>query len=202
MGRSWISPAGKGVWMSMVLRPAIPLQLAPQLTLLTAVALCRALKSVVPLDIGIKWPNDLLIGGRKISGILLESTADEERIKHVIAGIGISVNLEAEDYPEELRAIATSLRIEAGKPVDRTDVIAAFIKQFEHLYALYRQEGFGPIRLLWEALSVTLHRPVRLNSSAGLVQGTPIGLDDQGALLVRTDDGTVVPVYSAEAIST
>ena len=97
--------------MSLVLRPSLPLQFASQLTLLTAVALCRALKTVAaPLEIGIKWPNDLLIGGKKISGILLESTADEERLKYVIAGIGISVNLEAEDYPTELRDIATSLR--------------------------------------------------------------------------------------------
>ncbi|MBW7460450.1 biotin--[acetyl-CoA-carboxylase] ligase, partial [Paenibacillus sepulcri] len=130
MGRNWVSPSGKGVWMSMVLRPGIPLQFAPQLTLLAAVALCRALKSIAPLDIGIKWPNDLLIGGKKISGILLESTAEDERLRYVVAGIGISVNLEEADYPQELLEIATSLRIVLGRPVERSEVIAAFIVQF------------------------------------------------------------------------
>ncbi|WP_274651614.1 biotin--[acetyl-CoA-carboxylase] ligase [Paenibacillus humicola] len=201
MGRHWVSPSGKGIWMSLVLRPDLPLQLAPQLTLLAAVALCRALKSVAPVDIGIKWPNDLLIGGKKISGILLESTADEERIKYVVAGIGISLNLEPDDYPDELKEIATSLRIEAGRTIDRTETIAAFIGQFSALYDLYRKEGFAPIRTLWEALSVTLNKPVRLNLPSGAVEGTPIGLDERGALLVRRADGSEMPVFSAETIA-
>lgn len=198
LGRSWVSPAGKGVWMSLVLRPGIPLQFAPQLTLLAAVALCRALKSVTALEIGIKWPNDLLIGGKKISGILLESTAEDERLRYIIAGIGVSVNLERTDYPPELHDVATSLLIESGQKIDRSDVVAAFIRQFEHLYALYQQEGFGPIRTLWEALSVTLHKPARLYSPAGVLEGTPVGLDERGALLVRNSAGDIVPVFSAE----
>ncbi|CAH1218328.1 Bifunctional ligase/repressor BirA [Paenibacillus plantiphilus] len=197
-GRSWVSPAGKGVWMSLVLRPGIPLQFAPQLTLLAAVALCRALKSVTSLEIGIKWPNDLLIGGKKISGILLESTAEDERLRYVIAGIGVSVNLERGDYPPELLDVATSLLIESGGQIERSDVVAAFIREFEHLYALYQQEGFGPIRTLWEALSVTLHKLTRLYSPAGEFEGTPIGLDERGALLVKKSDGSIVPVFSAE----
>ncbi|WP_425517601.1 biotin--[acetyl-CoA-carboxylase] ligase [Paenibacillus oenotherae] len=198
LGRSWVSPAGKGVWMSLVLRPGIPLQFAPQLTLLTAVALCRALKSVVPLEIGIKWPNDLLIGGKKISGILLESTAEDERLRYVIAGVGVSVNLEPEDYPKELLDVATSLLIAGGEHIDRGAVVAAFIRQLEHLYAVYQREGFGPIRTLWEALSVTLHKPTKLYAPTEVFEGTPIGLDERGALLVEKADGSVVPVFSAE----
>jgi BirA family biotin operon repressor/biotin-[acetyl-CoA-carboxylase] ligase len=198
LGRSWISPMGKGVWMSLVLRPDIPLQFASQLTLLTAVALCRGLKSLAPLEIGIKWPNDLLIDGKKISGILLESTAEEDRLRYVIAGIGVGVNLAEEDYPAELRGAATSLRIVLGRPVDRADVIAAFVTQFEQLYAAYRQSGFAPIRTLWEALSVTLHKRAKLITPGGTIEGTPIGLDERGALLVEQSDGSVVPVFSAE----
>ncbi|MCQ6557999.1 biotin--[acetyl-CoA-carboxylase] ligase [Paenibacillus mendelii] len=197
MGRNWISPAGKGVWMSVILRPSLSLQFAPQLTLLTAVALCRALKELTTLDIGIKWPNDLLVDGKKISGILLESTAEDERIRYIIAGIGISVNLTEEDYPEELRGIATSLRIEQGNELDRTEVIAAFFRQFELLYTLYQQEGFSPIQTLWEALSVTLHKPVKLTTPAGVVEGTPIGLSESGALIVQKLDGSQVNVFSA-----
>lgn len=200
MGRSWVSPAGKGIYMSMVLRPSLPLQFAPQLTLLTAVALCRALKELVPVDIGIKWPNDLLIGGKKISGILLESSAEDERIRHVIMGIGISVNMTEEDYPPELAETATSLRIASGDTVDRAAVVGAFVKQFEHLYRLYLREGFATILSLWEALSVTLHKPAKLMTPGGAVEGVPVGLSDSGALLVRLADGSVTPVFSAEAV--
>ncbi|GGD68968.1 biotin--[acetyl-CoA-carboxylase] ligase [Paenibacillus nasutitermitis] len=198
MGRHWVSPPGKGVWMSMVLRPEIPLQFAPQLTLLAAVALSRALMAIAPLDIGIKWPNDLLIGGKKISGILLESTAEDERLRYVVAGIGISVNLEETDYPPELLEAATSLRIALGRPLERSEVIAAFISQFQQLYTLYHKEGFAPIRSLWEARSITLHKQARLVTPSGVVEGTPVGLDDRGALLVKLAGGEIIPVFSAD----
>ncbi|WP_308639170.1 biotin--[acetyl-CoA-carboxylase] ligase [Paenibacillus silvisoli] len=201
LGRKWVSPSGKGVYMSFILRPGMPLHFAPQLTLLTAVALCRALRSVAaPLDIGIKWPNDLLIGGKKISGILLESTAEEERLRYVIAGIGISVNLTADDFPPELHDIATSLRNELGKPLDRSEIVASFFDQFEQLYEVYQREGFAPIKMLWEALSVTLHKPTRLFLASGETIATPIGLNEQGALLARKSDGTIVPIFSSEQV--
>ncbi|MBB3109317.1 BirA family biotin operon repressor/biotin-[acetyl-CoA-carboxylase] ligase [Paenibacillus phyllosphaerae] len=201
MGRQWVSPSGKGIYMSMVLRPDLPLQFAPQLTLLTAVALCRALKEIAPLPIGIKWPNDLLIEGKKISGILLESAAEDERLRHVIMGIGISVNLTEDDYPEELLPIATSLRIASGgEPLDRAAVIASFMKQFEHLYAVYISQGFSPIQTLWEALSVTLHKPTKLMTPQGVVEGIPVALNDSGALLVRLGDGREMPIFSAESM--
>ncbi|MBO7744128.1 biotin--[acetyl-CoA-carboxylase] ligase [Paenibacillus sp. MWE-103] len=201
MGRKWVSPSGKGIWMSFILRPGMPIHFAPQLTLLTAVALCRALRAAAaPLDIGIKWPNDLLVGGRKISGILLETTAEEERLRYVIAGIGISVNLTEDDYPPELLDIATSLRIQLGRELDRAEIVASFFAQFQQLYAVYQREGFAPIQTIWEALSVTLHKPTRLIVGGKATTGTPIGLNDQGALLVRMDDGAVVPLFSAEQV--
>ncbi|GAB2692134.1 biotin--[acetyl-CoA-carboxylase] ligase [Paenibacillus thermoaerophilus] len=198
MGRQWHSPIGKGIYMSMILTPRVPMTLLPQITLLTAVALCRTMRKQTGVDAGIKWPNDILAGGRKVSGILLESSAEDERIRHVIAGVGISVNLEASDYPEELRAIATSLRIESGKTVDRAEFLAAFLNEFETLYDAYHRDGFGPIRSLWEALSVTLNRPVAVNGPQGTIEGVAEGLDDLGALLVRKPDGTLERVMSGE----
>ncbi|CAM4400509.1 BirA family biotin operon repressor/biotin-[acetyl-CoA-carboxylase] ligase [Paenibacillus endophyticus] len=198
MGRGWVSPRGKGVWMSMVLRPSVPIHFAPQLTLLTAVALCRSLKRLTSLPIGIKWPNDLLIDGKKISGILLESAAEDERLRYVIAGIGISVNLEQLDYPAELLDKATSLRISSGTKWDREDVIADFLKEWEQLYFLYQEQGFGLIITLWEALSVSLGKSVRLVTPQGEMVGVPIGLDDSGAIRIKLADGTIKPVFSAE----
>ena len=199
MGRSWISPKGKGVWMSFILRPSIPLPFTPQLTLLAAVALCRSLRRLTGLDIGIKWPNDLLVGGKKISGILLESSAEEERLKYVIAGVGISLNLDASDYSPDMLAKAVSLKLAAGRPFDRSETIAEFLHEFEELYRLYGQAGFDPIRTLWEALSVSIGKPCVLTTPQGLViEGSPVGLAETGALLVKREGGKVVPVFSAD----
>lgn len=196
MGRKWHSPKGKGIWMSLILKPGIPLQMTPQLTLLFAVALCRTIRGYLDLEAGIKWPNDLLIRGRKVSGILLESNAEDERLLHVIAGVGISVNLEPQDYPEELKDIATSLAIEAGHPIDREALLCRFLRDLEQLYALYREQGFAPIRTLWEAQSVSLHRPIRVQTAQGAVEGTAESIDDSGALLIRLQDGSLQKLYS------
>jgi BirA family biotin operon repressor/biotin-[acetyl-CoA-carboxylase] ligase len=198
MGRSWVSPAGKGVWMSLLLRPPVPLPLTPQLTLLTAVALSRAISRVVPVTIGIKWPNDLLVKGKKISGILLESAAEDERLRYVVVGMGISANLDSEDYPGDLLLKAVSLKMASGSSVDRGSLIAVILEEFERLYDLYLEQGFTPIRTLWEAHSVTLNNQTLLNTPQGPIQGVPLGLDDMGGLKVELADGSFRTVYSAE----
>lgn len=198
MGRQWHSPKGTGVYMSLVLKPRVPLHFTPQLTLLAAVALCRGIKRLIDIPVGIKWPNDLLVRGKKISGILLESSAEDERLRYVIAGMGIGVNLLPDDYPPELRNVATSLAIEAGRPIEREPLIAAVLEEFEELYALYHEQGFAPIRLMWEAYSASLHRPVRVNTHQGAVDGVAEALDDTGGLMVRLPDGQRLRIYSGE----
>lgn len=198
MGRSWVSPPGRGVSMSLLLRPEVPLQLAPQLTLLAAVALCRSLSRETGLAIGIKWPNDLLVDGRKISGILLESAAEDERLRYVAVGLGIAVNLDPADYPDDLLSRAVSLKIAAGRPFDRAALIAAVLLEFEQLYAVYKERGFEPIRILWETYSVTLNRTVSLNAGNGFFEGIPRGLDAGGGLRVELPEGGERTIYSAE----
>lgn len=198
MGRSWHSPKGTGIYMSLVLKPRVPLQFTPQLTLLAAVALCRGIKRHADVPIGIKWPNDLLIRGKKVSGILLESNAEDERLRYIIAGMGIGVNLLPDDYPPELRDIATSLAIETGRTIEREPLIADVLLELEELYALYHEQGFAPIRLMWEAYSASLNRPVRINSPQGVIEGIAEALDDSGGLLVRMPDGERLRVYSGE----
>ncbi|MDF2813864.1 MAG: biotin--[acetyl-CoA-carboxylase] ligase [Paenibacillus sp.] len=198
MGKPWHSPKGKGIWMSLVLRPTIPIHFTPQLTLLTAVAVCRAIRKVTALPVAIKWPNDLLIEKRKICGILLESTAEDERLRYVIAGIGISVNLEEDDYPEHLKTIATSLRLASGHKVDRIQIIKHVWEEFEALYDLYQEKGFEPIRTAWEALTMSLGSTVRANTPKGPIEGTALSIDEMGALVVKLADGEIVKLYSAE----
>lgn len=197
MGRNWLSPKGKGIWMSVVLKPEIPLPFTPQLTLLVAVALCRTIRKLTP-EVGIKWPNDLLVRGKKISGILLESSAEDERLNYVIVGVGISANLKEEDYPDDLREKATSLLIETGEPIDRAALVCDFLLQLEDLYELYSDQGFAPIRLLWEALTVTLQRKVTIQTAQGLEEGTAVAIDDMGALLVTKPDGRTVTYFSGD----
>lgn len=198
MKRKWHSPPGKGIWMSLVLKPRVPLRFLPQMTLLFSVAVCRAIRRVSGAEAEIKWPNDIFVGGKKVCGLLLESNAEDERLVHVVAGIGISANLLADDYPPELRETATSLRIETGRQVPRSELIAETMNELETLYDLYLEQGFEPIRSLWEALSFTLGRAVRVRGSEGWIEGTAVGLDRMGALLVRLPDGRTMPVYSGD----
>jgi len=197
-GRKWFSPPGKGIWMSVLLRPDVPLQHTPQLTLLTGVAVCRAVRACTGADAGIKWPNDLLIDGRKVCGILLESTVEDHEVRYCIAGIGVDVNFDPEDYPEDLTTIATSLKMETGQPVDRTKLTAAILTELEQLYFLYQKEGFGVISALWEALSVSMNREITVTNPHGVIEGKAIGLDPSGALLVEKHDGEHTLIISGE----
>lgn len=198
LGRAWHSPYGKGLYMSVILRPTTPLHLAPQLTLLTAVALCSAIRKLTHLDIGIKWPNDLLYQGKKISGILLESTAEDNMLKYVIAGIGIAVNLNEQDYETELLDKATSLRISAGKMISRAQLLHSFLDEWELLLKAYELDGFKAIIPLWEAQSVSLGKRVQLMTPLDTFIGTPIKLTETGAILVKLDNGSERIIFSAQ----
>ncbi|WP_340392399.1 biotin--[acetyl-CoA-carboxylase] ligase [Paenibacillus sp. FSL E2-0190] len=199
MGRKWFSPRGKGIWMSIVLRPQLPLSETPQLTLLAGVAVCKAIRRVTGVDAGIKWPNDLLAGGRKICGILLESSLREGELHYCIAGIGISANMTEEDYPDHLQEVATSLRIErGGAPVDRSELVKAVLDELEMHYDLYMKQGFKPIKELWESMSVTLGRQIALNSPQGRSEGVVVGLDEIGGLLLKNSLGEISNVCSGE----
>lgn len=198
LGRHWHSPAGKGIWMSIILQPTIPIQLAPQLTLLTAVALCKAIRNLTSLDVGIKWPNDLLINGLKISGILLESTAEDQLLKYIIAGIGIDVNLSEDDYDESLKERATSLRIQSGKVLSRSELIYLFLTEWEKLMDVYERDGFDPIAQMWESLAISIGKKVQLTTPQGQFIGTPLKLTASGSIVVQLEDGTEKEVFSAD----
>jgi len=198
LGRHWFSPPGKGIYMSFLLQPNVPLARAPQMTLLLSVAMCRAIRRSIGADATIKWPNDILIGGRKVCGILVETILEADAVKAMIAGIGVSANVGRDEFPEALRPIATSLMEAAGARVSREAVIGEFFEQFEALYELYRSDGFEPVKTLWEALSSTLHGRVRVNTPQGVAEGVAEGITTEGALLVRDDAGVVHTMYSGD----
>ncbi|CAM4314684.1 biotin--[acetyl-CoA-carboxylase] ligase [Paenibacillus typhae] len=199
MGRKWHSPKGKGIWMSIVLRPDLPLALTPQLTLLAGVAVCTAIREVTGVPAGIKWPNDLLAGGRKICGILLESCLREGGLHYAIAGIGISANLTPEDYPDYLQEVGTSLLIEGGGiPVDREQLTRAVLAELEYLYCLYLDQGFQPVKELWESMSVTLGRQISFRTAQGRSEGKAVGLDENGGLQLQDEAGNITSILSGE----
>lgn len=198
LGRNWFSPAGKGIWMSLVLRPELPIRQMPQLTLLTGVAVCSAIRNVTGLTAGLKWPNDILIEGRKICGILLEAATEDNQVRYCIAGIGIDVNMSEQDYPEELRSIATSLKMEAGSSVSRSQLIGEVMNELEKRYIQYEQEGFSLILKEWEALSASIGKQVRSVSLHDVIEGTAIGLDESGGLIVLTNEGRQTTIFSGE----
>ncbi|WP_025026797.1 biotin--[acetyl-CoA-carboxylase] ligase [Caldalkalibacillus mannanilyticus] len=198
LGRKWYSPPGTGAWLSLILRPEIPVPSAPQLTLLAAVAILKGIRKVTPLEAGIKWPNDVLINGKKVAGILTELSAEADQINHVIVGVGINVSQEEKDFPEELQQMATSLEQEQGESIDRNDLIVSVLKEWEELYEMYIQYGFSPIKTLWEAYTVSLGKEIVARTLQGQYQGLALGITDEGVLLLQDREGVIHKIYSAD----
>ncbi|WP_084786842.1 biotin--[acetyl-CoA-carboxylase] ligase [Bacillus tuaregi] len=198
MARTWFSPKYTGVWMSVILRPQLLPHKAPQLTLVTAVAVVQAIEELASIKPQIKWPNDILLNGKKITGILTELQAESDRINSVIIGIGMNVNQEQEMYPEELRSIATSLRIETGKSINRAELIRLVLAKLEYLYDLYLQEGFEPIKILWESYAISIGKMITARMVQGDLYGKALGITDDGALMLEDETGKVHLVYSAD----
>lgn len=198
LGRRWISPAGKGLWCSVLLRPDLRPSAATQLTIAAAVALHRALFAVTGLRAEIKWPNDLLLGGRKCAGILTELSAEPDRVRHVILGLGVDVNLAADDLPRDLRETATSLRLALGRPVDRPGLAACLLAELEAAYAALRGGGFEALADAWEEACSTLGRQVVVDLGTRRLEGRAEALDPEGALLVRTEHGHLERVVGGD----
>ena len=156
LGRKWISPERKGLWFSILLRPDLRPQETTQLTVASATALRRAIQSETGLKPEIKWPNDILIGGKKVAGILTELSAELDRVKHVILGIGVDVNLGAGEFPPELRRLATSLKIESGRTISRPELAAAVLRELDFDYARICAGKFTAVADEWEAHCATI----------------------------------------------
>lgn len=201
LGRDWHSPPATGIWMSVILRPALAPRSATRLTLAAAVAVAGAIRQVAAVAVGIKWPNDIVVGSRKLCGILTEMELDEERIHFAVVGIGINVNTAADQFPPELRSVATSLAAERGEPVPRAPLAAAVLARLEEAYTALLNGEFDRIRNDWRAASVTLGRWVRILPAAGggeALTGLAEEVDADGALLVRLPDGTLTRVVAGE----
>ncbi len=189
LGRKWISPERKGLWFSVLLRPDLRPQEATQLTVASATALRRAIQSGTGLKPEIKWPNDILIGGKKVAGILTELSAEVDRVRHIILGIGVDVNLDAGELPVELRKTATSLKIETGEMISRAQLAVEILRELDFDYARICGGEFPAVADEWESGCVTIGKNVTVHIGDRKIRGRAESLDDDGALLLRTEHG-------------
>ena len=198
LGRTWLSPAGKGLWFSMLLRPKLRLQAATQLTVACATALRRAIQSHTGLRAEIKWPNDILIRGKKVAGILTELNGELDHIKYVIVGIGIDVNLNISDFPAALRQTATSLKAELGQPIQRAELAVAVLGHLEADYQQVLGDRFASVADEWQTYCTTLGREVVIQAGQRQLRGRAESLGDDGALLLRTEHGHLERVIGGD----
>ncbi|HZI13087.1 MAG TPA: biotin--[acetyl-CoA-carboxylase] ligase [Myxococcus sp.] len=196
-GRVWVSPPGLNLYFSAILRPELPPQRAPELTLVAAVALAEALREF-GTEAAIKWPNDVQLEGRKVAGILTELSAEPERVHFVVVGVGVNLNARAEHFPEELREVATSLALAKGEPISRAHFTSTLWTRLEEWLDLYLETGFDAVRTRWKALSSTLGQDVLVRTDRQELRGRAEDIDPSGALLVRTEGGSVERILAGD----
>ena len=199
-GRIWLSPEGDGIYATLILRPAMSPGGAPKITLMTAVAVAEALLSLVQIDIRIKWPNDILVNGRKLAGILTEITADMDAVNYIVVGLGLNVNTRSESFSEEIGKIATSIYIETGEQLSRARLIRAYLEQFEKYYKMFTQNEFAAIMGRWKQLSGFIGQKVMVDVMGQNYIGEVSDIDDDGVLILKDDQGRSRRIFSGDVI--
>lgn len=185
LARGFYSPFAKGIWFSLILRPKFFPMEASKCTLLAAVGVCRGIRRMGLADAGIKWPNDILVHGKKLVGILTLMSASMEKIDYIIMGIGINTGIKKNEFPEDFREGATSF-LNEGINVSRKDLLAAILGELEKEYSIAQNEGFDKVLDDWRALSVTLGQEVRVIFGDDSYTGKAVDIDRDGCLLVNT----------------
>lgn len=196
-GRQWESPADGGIWMSLLLRPGILPVSASMLTLVSAMAVTAGIRRETGLDCRIKWPNDVVIGGKKVCGILTEMSAEVDFINHVVIGMGINANIR--EFPEAIREMAASLCVESGHTVKRSNLIASVMEAWEAYYRIFlRTSDLSALACEYNSILANCGKEVKVLSPSGDYLGISHGINERGELLVELSDGTVREVLSGE----
>ncbi len=196
-GKPWISPIG-GAWMSIILRPdTLPIN-APQLTFTAGVAAAKTIGEEYGIEVGIKWPNDILIEDKKVCGILTEISTERDSIDYIIAGIGIDANVDLDLLPPELREETTSLKSVLEKEISRMKLVRKFLENFEKMYNEFNQGNFQKILQKWRKYSKTIGNNVEIRKGTEIVQGEAVGVNSEGALILELKDGSLRKIISGE----
>ena len=196
-GRSWVSPPGTGIWMSLLLRPKVEPQKASMVTIVAALAMTKAMEKITGMEIRIKWPNDVVLNGKKVCGILTEMSAELEEIHYIIVGIGINANTES--FPEDIQDRATSIYLESGKKVERAAFIAEFCVQFEQYYERFLEMGnLAFLKEEYESYLINIGREVKIIKKKEERVRKALGINELGELIVAKSDGTTEIIFSGE----
>ena len=207
LGRGWHSPPGAGLYLSVLFRPAAPVEDWTRWTIASSLAICDGCRSASGCDVLIKWPNDLLLSGRKVAGILAEAKTAHGLSQALVVGIGINANHEANDFPPEIRERAISLRIgRGGASVDRESVASCCLGELARVSAALAQGDWNAVRDAWARRAPGAHgrrvrvKPEGADGARAAFEGTTRGLDRTGALLVEREQGDVRAVHAAESV--
>ncbi len=197
LGRVWFSPPDRNIYMSIILKPPICPVDAPIITLMSAVACVSAIKKLLPTA-SIKWPNDLMISEKKFGGILTEIKAEMDRISYAVVGIGINVNIKAEEMTDEIMQHATSIRIETGQKQSRNIIATDVLKEMDKWYSIFLKKGKGLILEEWLRLSSTIGKVVKAVAGDKIFYGTAQGIDENGMLIMKLFDNSIKKISAGD----
>lgn len=198
LGRKWVSAKGRGIYMSILLRDSLPVRIAPQTIYVAGFSLAKVLRSQFGLRATMKWPNDILIEGRKVAGILAEMQSDQDLSRFMVVGVGINVNSSSEEMSGPFRYPATSISIQMGRAVKRLDLLAPFLSRFEEDYEEFLREGFSHLIADLEAFSEILGKKITILFGERQICGKAMGFTQDGALLLLKDDGETESVWAGD----
>lgn len=198
LSRGWISPYAKGIWFSVVLKPPFLPQEASKCTLLAAVAVVKSVNKLKGVNAAIKWPNDVLLNGKKLVGILTEMNAEFGHINYVVIGTGVNTNGTPDDYPPEVRDLAVSVADAVEEPFSRVELLADILKNMEDLYEMALEEGFAPVLDEWRKCSCTIGQEVKVIAPDCTYFGKALDIDEEGLLIVQKDDGNIEKVVAGD----
>ena len=197
-GRSWFSPPGGGIYFSLILRPVISPTETPRITLMTAVVAAETLISLVKLKLRIKWPNDILVNGKKLAGILTEISTEMDAVNYIIVGLGLNVNTRFEKFPQEIKENATSILIETGKQFPRVKLIQHYLKLYEIFYDMFKNNDFEPIMNRWRELADIIGKQIRVDVIGKTHIGEVVAVDNDGVLILKDDQGVLQRIFSGD----
>ena len=195
LGREWFSPAG-GIWFSIILYPQLSPSYISRITLMTAVAVVKAIKICTQIKSQIKWPNDILINEKKVCGILTEMSAELDIINWVVVGIGINANIDHRDFPEDIQENTISLKEASGKEISRVKLAQTFLQEFEKYYDKLKRIEFSSILKEWKLCSHTLGRKIRVDMGERIITGEAVNINEEGALILKKEDGELLEIIS------
>ena len=197
MGRAWVSPSG-GIWVTIVLKPHMPVDHIFMITMAGSIAVARAIRKEFDIGALIKWPNDVFIGNKKVAGLLLELSAEADVVHHCLLSIGIDVNVPIDNFSPELQDRITSISIELGHEVDRAALLARILKEFESRFLLVESGEYDTIIREWKSISCTLENRVQIRTLKNSFEGDAVDIDEFGALIIRKENGRLERVIAGD----